>query len=164
MNNNNSFSNASSNIKPNENLSNFIGYNNYYEGLRQAKRRGQYQENINVAPLKEFWNQDSFYLEHIKPELEMMENNIPTRKGANTMSAKPHTKRNMFQRALAATNKGEYKRLTNAYKELENPPPFVEFFLSERLKKKVGGKRRTSKAPKTRKARRSHKKRCTSRR
>jgi hypothetical protein len=158
MNNNNSFSNASNINEPNENLSNFIGYNNYYKELRQAKGRGQ-QQNANVAPLKEFWNEDDFYVEQIKPELEMMENNnIPTRKGTNIMSSKPHTKRNIFQRALATTNKGEYKRLTNAYRELENPPPFVEFFLSERLKKKVGGTRRA------RRARRSHKKRRTSRR
>ena len=158
MNNNNSFSNASNINEPNENLSNFIGYNNYYKELRQAKGRDQ-QQNANVAPLKEFWTNDDFYVEQIKPELEMMENNnIPTRNGANIMSAKIHTKRNIFQRALAATNKGEYKRLTNAYRELENPPPFVEFFLSERLKKKVGGTRRA------RRARRSHKKRRTSRR
>ncbi len=160
-NNNNSFSNASNVNEPNENLSNFIGYNNYYEELRQAKGRGQ-QQNANVAPLKEFWNEDDFYVEQIKPELEMMENNnIPTRNGANIMSAKIHSKRNIFQRALASTNKGEYKRLTNAYRELENPPPFVEFFLSERLKKKGGSKRKHTRRH-TR--RRTNKKRRTSRR
>lgn len=153
----NNFVNASEYNQNNENLSDFIGYNNYYEGLRQAKGRGQ-QQNANVGPLKEFWTENDFYVEHIKPELEMMENNIPTRKGANIMSAKIHSKRNMFQRALAATNKGEYKRLTNAYKELENPPPFVEFFLSERLKKR-GGKRHTRRVK-----RRTHKKRRTIRR
>jgi hypothetical protein len=160
MNNNNSFSNASNINESNENLSNFIGYNNYYEGLRKAKGRGQLQ-NVNVAPLKEFWTNDDFYVEHIKPELEMMDNNIPTRKGANIIPSKPHTKRDMFQRALASTNKGEYKRLTNAYRELENPPPFVEFFLSERLKKKGGSKRKHTRRH-TR--RRTNKKRRTSRR
>lgn len=155
--NNNTFSNESN---TNEDLSNFIGYNNYYEGLRTSKGRGR-NNNINVEPLKEFWTEDDFYIEHVKPELELMENNIPTRKNTNIKSTAPLTRRDIFQRALASTDRAEYKRLTDLYKELESPPPFIEFFMSERLKKR-GGKRRAHRATKT-KRRRHNKKRRTSR-
>ena len=156
--NNNNFENARGNNN-NEDLSNFIGYNNYYQQLRAEKGRGR-NNNINVGPLKEFWEQDDFYVEHIKPELELMENNIPTRKSANIKSTAPLSRADLFKRALASTDRAEYKRLADLYKELESPPPFIEFFMSERLKKR-GGKRRARRATRTKRHRRNKKRRTS---
>ncbi len=155
---NNTFVNAHGNN--NEDLSDFIGYNNYYEQLRAEKGRGR-KNNINVGPLKEFWEEDDFYVEHVKPELEMMENNnIPTRKGANIKSTAPLSRADLFKRALR-NDPAEYRRVSKKYQELNDPKPaFIDFFFSEKLKKKGGRRSR-----KTRKARRAtrNKKRRTSR-
>lgn len=148
------------------NMNNFIGYNEYYEQLRKKKGRNNTAaaaaDNAG-GPLSMFWNENDFYVEHVKPHLEYMENNTPTRNTKGVAAVKPHSKQDMFKRLMASTRKNEFKRLADKYKEIDNPPPFIDFFLDERIRSSSAGTYHRYRSAR-RSHKRTHKKRRTSRR
>ncbi len=186
MNNNNTSNfvnaNASNN---NNNLTQFKGYNEYYEELRAAKGRNSKTNNNEPTSINLFnnaYNNNSASIASdpgpvnnepsltlMKPNLALMNNNATATMTKNSIiqsilsdTSIPMERKLTMQQIIKSLPTGEYERLSREYHGMSNnnikkPAQFVTF-LMERVKQKGGKRRSRSRKSRKQKRRRTNRK------